>query len=118
MQIRTLSPPPCPLPPWDGDRSPAGAHPRWVLGRRRVLGGLTGDKDGGCDVCISQHGLHHRLEVLKGAASAALRVQQHQSSAGPGQQPIADTWEGGGGQHGGAAGLSEQSAMALRDTEC
>lgn len=63
-----------------------------MLGRRRVLGGLTGDKDGGCDVCISQHGLHHRLEVLKGAASAALRVQQHQSSAGPGQQPIADTW--------------------------
>lgn len=54
--------------------------------------GLTSDKDGGCDVSISQHGLHHCLEVLKRAASAALRVQQHQSSAGPGQHPIAGTW--------------------------
>jgi len=54
--------------------------------------GLTSDEDGGGNVGLSQHGLHHGLEVLERAASAALWVQQHQRAAGPGQHPIAVTW--------------------------
>lgn len=73
--------------PWVGGGSGRGAG----AGSTR---GLTGDEDGGRDVGVGQHGLHHRVEVIERAARAALRVQQHQGTAGPGQDPVAGTWWG------------------------